>query len=84
MEIERFDVPKDGEGKAASIRTINRGTFEKDLPSKKASGKPFVFQGVVDFTVNGEGLIDSVNEWYTWDFGEGREVRDYHSLPAKI
>jgi len=29
-------------------------------------------------------LIDSVNEWYTWDFGEGREVRDYHSLPAKI
>jgi len=65
MEVERIDVPKDGKGKAASLRTINRGTLEKDLPSKKASGKSFVFQGVVDFTVDDDGLIDSVNEWYT-------------------
>jgi hypothetical protein len=66
-----------------SIRTINKGTSVNDLPSKKASGKKFVFRGVVDFQVNGEGLIKSVEEWYSWDFGEGKDVTEFHSLPVR-
>lgn len=86
MEIERFDGSKGAgqDGGSFSVRTINRGTLLKDLPNKKASGKKFVFRGVVDFKVNGEGLIESVEEGYTWDFGEGRDVKDYHTLSAKL
>lgn len=78
MDIERIDFTD--RPNAISIRTVNKGKLENDLPSKKASGKPFVFRGVVDFVVNDEGLIESLEEWYTWDFGEGKDVKDYHSL----
>ena len=78
MGVERFEPGRDE--RHFSIRTVNRGTFEKDLPSKKASGERFSFRGVVDFAVNGEGKIEYVEEWYTWDFGEGRDVKEYHSL----
>jgi len=88
MEIERFNIPMEVKPDVEnmltfSVRTINRGTLLRDLPSKKASGKEFVFRGVVDFKVNGDGLIENIEEWYTWDFGEGRDVKDYHSLPAE-
>ena len=78
MEVERFEPGRDE--RHFSTRTINRGTFEKDLPSKKASGKQFSFRGVVDFRVDDEGKIEYVEEWYTWDFGEGRDVKEYHFL----
>ena len=46
MEIERFDVPKEGgDFLTFSVRTFNRGTFLRNLPGKKASGKEFVFRG---------------------------------------
>ena len=90
MEVEHFHVPQkdaavDGaESPTFSIRTINKGTFLNDLPSKKASGKKFVFRGVVDFKVNQEGLIENIEEWYSWDFGQGKDVAAFHTLPAKI
>jgi hypothetical protein len=69
MEVERFDPPpnrlKEGETTSFSIRTINKGTFSNDLPSKKASGKYFIFRAVVDFRINREGLIETIDEWYT-------------------
>jgi hypothetical protein len=89
MEVENFHIPqRDGgvDGGAGltptfSIRTINKGTLLNDLPSKRASGKKFIFRGVVDFKVNNEGLIENIEEWYTWDFGEGADVSGYHTLP---
>jgi hypothetical protein len=90
MEVEHFHVPlRDAgvngtESMSFSIRTINKGTFLNDLPSKKASGKKFTFRGVVDFRVNREGLIENIEEWYSWDFGEGKDVADFHTLPAKL
>ena len=49
-----------------SFRTINRGTFEKDLPNTKASGKRFWFIGVIDLEVEREsGLVRRLDEWYT-------------------
>jgi hypothetical protein len=64
-----------------SIRTINRGTFLVDLPSRKASGKKFTFSGVVDFIIDEEsGLIELLNEWYTSEFGSGKEIPEYHTL----
>jgi hypothetical protein len=90
MEVEHFHIPQkkesgidEDETVAFSIRTTNKGSFVNDLPSKKASGKKFVFRGVVDFQVNGEGLIKSVEEWYSWDFGEGKDVTEFHSLPVR-
>ena len=62
-----------------SVRTINRGTFEKDLPNKKASGREFDFRGVVDLYVDGEtGLIEEVREWYSWAFDQGKNVSEYN------
>lgn len=93
MEMEGFYVPlKEGGGDAAdkaetvmfSVRTVNKGTFVKDLPIKKASGRKFIFRGVVDFRVNRAGLIETIEEWYSWDFGEGKDVTEFHSLPINL
>ena len=52
-----------------SIRTSNEGTFVKDLPSIKASGKDFKFYAVVDLSVRVEdGLITNVDECYHRQF----------------
>ena len=83
MEIERvYDNLKAPDGKRrCSTRTINRGTFLHDLVSKKASGKNFSFRGVVDFVIDEEsGLIEEVNEWYSWKFDESTDVSEYDTL----
>ena len=52
-----------------SIRTKNVGTFTKDLPSMKASGRKFEFYAVVDLVFrNGDGLVVKVEEWYHRQF----------------
>ena len=62
-----------------SFRTINTGTFVKDLPTKKASGAPFAFLGVVDLVINvHDGVIDDVNEWYPFNFELTKSVTDYN------
>ena len=56
------------------------GTFVNDLPSKKASGKPWVFRACVDLVVNlNDGLIEDVEEWYSYNFERSTSVSDYHS-----
>ena len=63
--------------KRRSIRTANRGTFQNDLPRKKASGKKFEFMGVVDLVIDEQDeLAERVDEWYPWEFdwvGDGGE-----------
>lgn len=68
------------EGKyRCSFRTLNSGTFLHDLPSRKATGKKFSFQAVVDLIVREEdGLIEEVNEYYTSTFD--KDVSNFHSL----
>ncbi len=86
MEVEHLftDLSKEGlpAGKRrCSFRTINRGTFLYDLPNKKASGKYFSFRGSVDFVIDEEsGLIEEVNEWYSWNFHGSKDVSEYHTL----
>lgn len=80
MEVQS-EMPvtsKDGK-ELYSFRTINKGTLVNDLPSKRAFGKTFSFSGVVDFVVDG-GLIEEVNEWYSWDFDNSKDVTEYHTL----
>lgn len=80
MEVES-EMPvfsKDGK-EIHSFRTVNRGTLLNDLPSKKASGKVFSFSGTVDFVVDA-GLIEEVNEWYSWDFDNSKGTAKYHTL----
>jgi hypothetical protein len=62
-----------------SFRTINKGIFTNDLPNKRASGKTFEFRGVIDVVIEG-GLIKELNEWYSWNFDNSKEVAQYHSL----
>ena len=47
--------------KGFTFRTHNTGTFVNDLVKRKASGKKFWFLGVVDFVVDQQGKIESVN-----------------------
>lgn len=64
----------------ASIRTINKGTFQGDLPTKRASGKKFVFSGVVDLVVRAEdGLIEELQEWYSKEFDSLGSFDDYRT-----
>lgn len=52
----------------------------KDLPTKKASGAPFAFVGVVDLLINvQEGVIDEVEEWYGFNFERVKSVADYNT-----
>lgn len=67
-----------------SIRTINKGTLVKDLPTKKASGKPFSFRGSVDLLITADGLIAEVNEYYSYGFHDGKDVTEYHTLASKL
>ena len=62
-----------------SIRTHNKGTFVEDLPRRKASGKKFNFRGVVDLVVNGDGLIEEVEEWYCSNFDDSNGVGEYNT-----
>ena len=49
-----------------SFRTINKGTWKNDLHVHKASGKSFVFIGVIDMVIERDsGLIEELDEWYT-------------------
>jgi hypothetical protein len=83
MEVERSGSEEvlPGRRLRCSIRTINRGTLLKDLPSKRASGKSFSFRGVVDFIIREEdGLIEEVNEWYSYNFDNSKDVTEYHTL----
>ena len=75
MQIVRMDpevsvtTQDKGKWKRVSIRTVNRGTFQNDLPRREASGKKFEFMGVVDLVIDEEdGLVGKVDEWYTWEF----------------
>lgn len=77
---DSHDITREQSTVKFSIRTTNKGTFVNDLPIKKASGHEFIFRGVVDFTVKQDGFIAGIEEWYTWDFGEGRDVANYHTL----
>lgn len=82
MEVvnEMPAVSKDGK-RVHSFRTTNKGTLLNDLPSKKASGKTFSFSGVVDLTINeSTGLIELVNEWYSWNFDNSKDALEYHTL----
>ena len=61
------------EGDRYTFRFRATGTFKGDLPRRKATGKHFVMLGSVDFVVVEKQrvwFIDSVNEWYSPDFGE--------------
>ncbi|KAM5386405.1 hypothetical protein ACJZ2D_000368 [Fusarium nematophilum] len=60
------------------FKTNNTGTFINDLPSLKASGKAFWFPGIVELIVCDEdGLIESVNEYYTARFDRIKSVDEY-------
>ncbi|KAJ0137612.1 putative glucan endo-1,3-beta-glucosidase eglC [Fusarium oxysporum f. sp. albedinis] len=48
-----------------SFRTRNSGTFVNDFPTVKANGYQFSFPGAVDITVGADGLIQSVQEYYS-------------------
>lgn len=61
-----------------SIRTNNNGTFTGEFPRRKASGNKFYFRAVVDLVVSKEGLIDSIEEWYTPNFDATNGVEQYH------
>jgi hypothetical protein len=81
MKVEREMPSTREDGKQVlSFRTINKGTLLNDLPSKKASGKKFSFSGVVVLTVDESGLIEQVNEWYSWNFDNSKDVQEYHTL----
>lgn len=73
-----------GGGKLKVIfMTDNKGTMEKDLPSRKATGKPFLFKGVVEFVVDEKsGLIEEVEEWYCSNFERARSVEQDYNLRA--
>ncbi|KAL1632923.1 hypothetical protein SLS56_003208 [Neofusicoccum ribis] len=73
MELQRhWEVP---EGVVATYH--GRGTMEKDLPSLKAGGRPFEFQGVVWFRFR-DGLIETVEETYTRAFQELPPLGSYN------
>ena len=65
-----------------SFRTINKGTWKEDLHVHKASGKRFVFVGVIDLVIDREsGLIMELDEWYTNNGFDTKESLDeYHAL----
>lgn len=68
MTLERsWEVP---EGVVAMYR--GKGTMERDLPTLKANGTPFEFQGFVYFQFKGN-LIQSLDESYT---------RVYQEIPS--
>lgn len=57
---------------------IGSGTFLKDLsPEIKASGKFFSYKGRIDLTINRDGLIEAVDEYYPFQFDRGTSVEDY-------
>lgn len=74
---------KEAEGKVKVIfRTDNEGTFENDLPrGRKATGKPFLFKGVVELVIDEKsGLIEVVDEWYSTNFERFTSVeKEYNS-----
>ncbi|GJC80304.1 hypothetical protein ColLi_03142 [Colletotrichum liriopes] len=64
------------------FKTKNTGTFTHDLPRVKASGKSFWFPGVIEFIVrDDDGLIETINEWYTFKFDGVTSVNDYINRP---
>jgi hypothetical protein len=69
-----------GNGKVKVIfRTDNKGTFQEDLPSKKATGNAFLFKGVVEFVVDEKtGLIEELDEWYSHFFERSMSPEDYN------
>ena len=77
FELYRFERLPEG----CSIRYICRGKFVNDLPSMKATGKMFEFRGVVDFTVDEEGMIKRTDDFYSTGFGSSVPLEEYHSLP---
>lgn len=62
------------------------GTFSHDLVRpdgdflQKASGKDFCFRGIIKLTVNAEGLIIRVDEWYTRNWDESKDEHTYRIL----
>ena len=71
-----------GNGKVKVIfRTDNKGTLVNDLPRKKATGKPFLFEGVVEFVVDeASGLIEELDEWYSYNFELAGSVKEDYNL----
>ena len=74
--------------KGFTFRTHNTGTFVNDLVKRKASGKKFWFLGVVDFVVDQQGKIESVDGKFqcssgvikrlTWRYLDGLMIADSH------
>jgi hypothetical protein len=62
------------------FKTDNAGTLMNDLPRTKATGKPFLFKGIVEFVVDeATGLIEEVEEWYCSNFQLAESVdKDYN------
>ena len=86
MEVESKLPATSKDGKRfCSFRTINKGTFLNDLVVKKASGEKFLFRGAVDLIIDEEtGLIETLNEWYSWKFENSTDVSGYHTLDSTI
>ncbi|KAJ4191689.1 hypothetical protein NW759_016672 [Fusarium solani] len=60
------------------FKTANKGTFVNDLPAIKATGEPFWFPGVVELIVrNEDGLIEEIDEWYTFKFDGVKSIDEY-------
>lgn len=60
------------------FRTVNTGTFVNDLPEIKATGRPFWFPGVVELIVRNQGgLIETIEEWYTFKFDNVASLDEY-------
>ncbi|KAI8716012.1 hypothetical protein NCS52_01110500 [Fusarium sp. LHS14.1] len=60
------------------FRTVNTGVFVNDLPGIKATGRPFWFPGVVELIVrNEDGLIEKIEEWYTFKFHSVASIDEY-------
>lgn len=72
MSVDQsWEVP---EGVVAMYR--GKGVMEKDLPTLKACGTPFEFQGFVYFKFT-EGLIQSLDESYTRAYQEIASLDSY-------
>ncbi len=74
-------LPLDNGKVKVIFKTDNEGTLSNDLPRKKATGKEFLFKGVVEFIVDEEsGLIEEVEEWYCFNFELASSVEQHYNL----
>lgn len=79
MEVKDIWPKLELPGKTRLSFEINgSGTFLNDVAQHiKASGKSFRYKGRVDLTVNEDGLIEAVDEYYPLHFDSGKSIEDY-------